>query len=185
MFNASRITGVYGTTKRKGKDGKKRPHRRSELLTKGGEDVVTADQLRELSPPEPEKPERNGRSGGVRITPNAPEPLNVPGWLEEYGVPYKRSGPYLGGQRWILEECIWQGHTDNTAFIIQWPSGGIIAGCSHDSCPSGRAEDEGWIQVYASTSSRTGSPTRRARTATTPTTDGLPILPTLPTNSRI
>lgn len=144
VHNASRVTRVYGTMNRKGKDADPRPHRRSGLLSRGqghAGGVVDPEQLRGLAPGNLAKPPKSpppGLNGSGRR-----KPLDVGAWLEEHGVAVKKSGPYDGGHKWILEECPEQGHTDNSAYIIQFAGGGISAGCSHDSCKGGRG-DNAW-----------------------------------------
>jgi AAA domain len=64
-------------------------------------------------------------------------------WVQERGVPVKREGPWQGGgYRYVLEECPWNGHTDNAAYIVQLPNGAVAAGCHHDSC-----RDYGWLEL--------------------------------------
>jgi hypothetical protein len=58
-------------------------------------------------------------------------------WIRDQSVPVKREGPWQQGHRYILKECPWNGHTDNAAYIVQLPGGGIFAGCHHDSCTTG------------------------------------------------
>jgi hypothetical protein len=36
--------------------------------------------------------------------------------------------------RWVLEECPWNGHTDNAAYIVKFGGGAIAAGCHHNGC---------------------------------------------------
>jgi hypothetical protein len=60
-------------------------------------------------------------------------------------VPVKRDGEWgNGGHRWILEECIWHGHADNSAYIVRGAHGGISAGCQHNSCRTG---ENRWCEV--------------------------------------
>src|SRR5829696_5416954 len=146
VHNASRVTRVYGTMNRKGKDSEPRPHRRSGLISRGSGHaggVVGVDQLLELSVPDKPKGPTFGRNGA-----GGWKPFDVGAWLEENNVAVKKSGPYEGGYKWILEECPEQGHTDNSAYIIQFPGGGISAGCSHDSCKGGRG-DNAWHEWRA------------------------------------
>jgi hypothetical protein len=127
--NAARIWKLYGTTARKGDSTKDRPHRVSRLLKVPEErGLVGRRQLEAVADALP-KPERKGR----RITPAAEFDLEA--WILERGVPVKRAGSWQqGGYRWVLEECPWNGHTDNSAFIVRRPGGVIGAGCHHDSC---------------------------------------------------
>ncbi len=131
--NASRISRLYGTTNRKGDSTQDRPHRVSKLLKVPEKRVeVARDLLQAIAAMAPEKPrQERGRSF------TAGEKLDVGAWLAEHGIPVRREGPWQDGYRWILEECLWNGHTDNAAYVVQFPSGGIYAGCQHDSCQTG------------------------------------------------
>jgi RecA-family ATPase len=46
----------------------------------------------------------------------------------------REGGWQQGGHRWVLEECPWNGHGDNSAYIVRFSGGAIAAGCHHDSC---------------------------------------------------
>ena len=132
--NAARIWKLYGTTARKGDSTQDRPHRVSRLLKVPDERVeVSREQLQTVAASKPgtPRPERKGphiKSGAE---------FDLGAWITEQGVPVKREGPWQQGYRYVLEECPWNGHTDNSAYIVQFPSGGIFAGCQHDSCQTG------------------------------------------------
>jgi hypothetical protein len=129
--NAARIWKLYGTTARKGDSTKDRPHRRSGLL-KVPESVKVVDrrQLEAVAADRPEPPPRDPRRNGHRGD------FDLAVWIAGRGVRVKREGPWgeTGGYRWILEECPWNGHTDNAAYIVQGSGGWIAAGCQHNSC---------------------------------------------------
>jgi hypothetical protein len=132
--NAARITKLYGVTARKGDHTPGRPHRTSRIL-KAPEVLTPAsrEQLEEVAAIKPEEPRRPFRvySGGT----DHKEPFDLYDWIPRYNVPVKREGPWKdGGRRWILQECPWFGHTDNSAYIVQQPTGEIAAGCHHNSC---------------------------------------------------
>ena len=60
-------------------------------------------------------------------------------WLGKYSVPIRRGPvPYpngdRGARRWVLESCPWNNHADSSAFLIEFGSGAISAGCHHNSC---------------------------------------------------
>ena len=42
----------------------------------------------------------------------------------------------------MLSECPWNGHADNSAYVVQHPGGTIAAGCHHNSC-----EGYGWREL--------------------------------------
>src|SRR5687768_8406748 len=81
----------------------------------------------------PEKPAATGRNGGRRVAPGTE--FDLDGWIRDHGVPVKWSGAWnRDGYRYILEECPWNGHADNSAYIVQGAGGWIAAGCQHNSC---------------------------------------------------
>src|SRR5829696_10477284 len=61
--------------------------------------------------------------------------FDLAAWIGEHGVSVKREGPWgRDGYRWVLEECPWNGHADNAAYIVRFAGGAIAAGCHHNSC---------------------------------------------------
>ena len=129
--NAARITKAYGTTAKKGDDLPERPHRPSKIL-KVPEKLapVGRERLEELAAMKPEE------SRGFQVFPGGRgyKEFDIAEWIVQHGIRVKREGPWgRGGYRWILEECL-NGHTDNSGYILQMPSGAIVARCHHDSC---------------------------------------------------
>src|SRR5215218_3055126 len=132
--NAARITKFYGTAAKKGDDLPERPHRPSKIL-KVPEKLapVSRGLLQKVYDSKPEEPR------GFRVYPGGAgkgyREFDISDWIARHGVQVKREGPWKnGGYRWILEECPWNGHTDNAAYIVRQPGGAIAAGCQHDSC---------------------------------------------------
>ncbi len=128
--NAARITKLYGVTARKGDHTPGRPHRTSRIL-KAPEVLTPAsrEQMEEVAAVKPKEPPR------FKVYPGGKGSVDLDDWIPRYNVPVKREGPWKdGGRRWILEECPWFGHTDNSAYIVQQPTGEIAAGCHHNSC---------------------------------------------------
>ncbi len=83
--------------------------------------------MRPSPPPREEARFRPGRNGDREFD------LEV--WIGEHGVPVKREGSWgRDGYRWVLEECPWNGHSDNAAYIVRFAGGAIAAGCHHNSC---------------------------------------------------
>jgi hypothetical protein len=130
--NAARITKFYGTVAKKGDDRPERPHRPSKILKVPDELApVSRELLQKAYDSKPEEPRgfrvyHGGRGQGE---------FDVSDWIARHGVRVKREGPWKsGGYRWILEECPWNGHTDNAAYIVRQPGGAIAAGCQHNSC---------------------------------------------------
>ena len=130
--NAARITKFYGTTAKKGDDLPERPHRPSKILKAPDlPGYVSRKRLEKVAAEKPTEPRgfrvyQGGRGQGE---------FDMADWIARRGVRVKREGPWKsGGYRWILEECPWNGHTDNAAYIVRQPSGAIAAGCQHNSC---------------------------------------------------
>src|SRR5215218_7216214 len=130
--NAARITKFYGTVAKKGDDFSQRPHRPSKILEVPDTRAhVSREQLQKVASTKPEEPR------GFRVYPGGKgyREFDVSDWIARYGIRVKREGPWKnGGYRWILEECPWNGHIDNAAYIVRQPGGAIAAGCQHNSC---------------------------------------------------
>src|SRR5215211_75122 len=127
--NAARIWKLYGTTARKGDSTDERPHRISRLLKVPDERAeISREQLEALAASKPEAASKGPRISGA-------SDFDLEAWIPARRVPVKRQGPWQqGGYRWVLEECPWNGHSDNSAYIVRFASGAIAAGCHHDSC---------------------------------------------------
>lgn len=142
VYNPSRIWKLYGTVARKGDNEEFRPWRMSGL--KHSPEVVeevTQQQLRAILALVPEK-DSQGMSSGSKAR------LEL--WLE-------RHFPSLGepqawqnqGKRWVFPVCPWDtGHTDRSAYVIQFHNGAVAAGCLHKSCKGNERNDKnkslGW-----------------------------------------
>ena len=131
--NAARIWKVYGTMSIKGDDTPDRPHRKAAILYAPPEpEVVPAELLLALADTAPvdERPASSVSTGGTRSD------FDLDAWIETSGLPV--AGPMAwngGGRKWILNPCPWNAdHTNKAAFIIQFPSGAIAAGCRHNGC---------------------------------------------------
>ncbi len=134
VSNAARISKLYGTTARKGDSTKDRPHRVSKLLKVPEQRIeVSREQLETVAASKPETPKSERR----RTKPGEFPEFDLEAWISEHGVPVRREGPWQQGYRYVLEECPWNGHTDNAAYIVRLSGGGIFAGCQHDSCRTG------------------------------------------------
>src|SRR5215211_3214461 len=135
--NAARIWKLYGTTARKGDSTEGRPHRASKLLKVPDERVeVGREQLEAMAATKP-KAERKT----LGIPPGSEFDLEA--WISERGVPVRREGLWQqGGYKWVLQECPWNGHSDNSAYIVRFARGAIAAGCHHDSC-----QGYGWREL--------------------------------------
>ena len=89
--------------------------------------LETLAAMRPSTPPREEPRFSPGRNGYREF--------DLEAWIGEHGVPVKREGPWQrDGYRWVLQECPWNGHTDNAAYIVRRAGGAIAAGCHHNSC---------------------------------------------------
>ena len=135
VFNAARITKLYGTLARKGDATKDRPHRRSELVEVPGDlIVVPADRLEWLAglaaPRAAVQPSHNGHSS---------EMLRVDSWLSRHGVqPIKSDQTSDGSDRWFIRCPAIDFHKSKNqeadCCITRSPSGQLGGHCFHDSC---------------------------------------------------
>ena len=96
-------------------------------------DVVPGSMLESLAAEAPKseacqhhRQHTNGRANGG---------FSLDAWLAGSGLSLDGPRPYEGGRKWIMPTCPWNAdHTNSAAFIIQFPSGAISAGCQHDGC---------------------------------------------------
>ena len=89
--------------------------------------LETLAAMRPFPPPREEPRFSLGRNGYREF--------DLEAWIGEHGVAVKREGSWeRDGYRWVLEECPWNNHTDNSAYIVRFAGGAIAAGCHHDSC---------------------------------------------------
>ncbi|HEX8915060.1 MAG TPA: hypothetical protein VF796_22100, partial [Humisphaera sp.] len=142
-FNPARIWKLYGTRAGKGDDAGEacgRPHRVARVLRVPPElQTVTREQLEALAGPGPDD-----AAAAPAARPKGPRPANgrafdVATWLGERGVAVSgpTDWPSRGGigKRWVLEVCPWdQAHTNGSAYVVQFPSGAVEAGCHHNGC---------------------------------------------------
>ena len=130
--NASRIWKLYGTVATKGDSTPDRPHRLSRLLhVPDPVQVVSSETLAALAALAPAAAPFLGNFNGN---------FNVGQWLQDHDIAVlyedaNFSGKLGPGKKWVLERCVWNpDHTDKSAFVIQFDSGPIAAGCQHNSC---------------------------------------------------
>jgi hypothetical protein len=93
------------------------------IKTPSEREIVAIDLVQRLAALVPDTPKPGSVAYGRR------RELDVTRWIETYGLPVASSGPYQGGQKWILNPCPWNpAHVNCSAFIIQFSGGGITAG---------------------------------------------------------
>jgi replicative DNA helicase len=97
-------------------------------------EVVNQEMLEAVAHMRPSLPPSEGRRGIEPIR-NGHKKLDLAAWIEKHDLPVKREGPWSNDcYRYVLEECPWNGHTDNATYIVQLKNGAIAAGCHHNSC---------------------------------------------------
>jgi hypothetical protein len=137
VFNAARISKLYGTWARKGDDSPElgRPHRLSQILE--APDVVEVvcaellEALAETASAEPSQSAPKSQSTGKT-------PFDMETFLDKYGI--ERTGPRAdkdGTQRWDLKECPLcrangAGNTSVSVFLT--PDGKPGFKCMHSQC---------------------------------------------------
>ena len=133
VFNASRISKVFGTVARKGDNTPERPHRRSRLLTPG-DGMVSAEMIKDVAAllPNPPAPKRGRpRKGGAGA-------IDVHKWvfehLEGIDIVDERESSY-GATFYRLSECPFDPqHKHPDSAIGQFPNGATFFICFHNSC---------------------------------------------------
>jgi hypothetical protein len=131
VFNPSRISKIYGTLAKKGQHLNDRPHRWARILSGAdSEGVVTLAQLTSITAVDEQKPaarpphsnENNAR-------------LDVPAYLEKYGVEMTGTKQHGSSTLYLLRECIFDSsHRGKDAAIGQTAEGKLFYQCFHDSC---------------------------------------------------
>ena len=128
VFNAARISKLYGTMVRKGDNTQDRPHRRAAIAFADSRATVTRKTLEAIAArlPSEEHPLRTTGEG---------DRFDVAAFITRYEITVRRDGPWNGGWRWILSECVFDAsHGGTSAALIQHASGAISYKCQHDSC---------------------------------------------------
>ncbi len=96
-------------------------------------EVVGREKLEAVAAMNPSPPLRE--EAYLRPGRNGHREFDLQAWINEHDIPVKREGPWgRDGYRWVLEECPWNYHTDNAAYIVRFAGGAIAAGCHHNGC---------------------------------------------------
>jgi P4 family phage/plasmid primase-like protien len=139
VYNPARIWKCYGTKAGKGDSIPTRPHRRSALTSVPKSlEIVTLEQLTWLAAmcdDEPQQAQAQRTSGTT---------LDVGQWLDSHNIGHEDKKPRYGGHAWKLDKCHFSDEHADGAFVIQFPSGAISAGCHHDRC-----KGKGWRELRA------------------------------------
>jgi len=137
VFNASRITKLYGSIARKGKDTPERPHRES--LIKGVPDqikITPVELLKKVADmlPVKEQPTFNNNYGK--------QEFSLDNFISDHGILIKSKDSYGGGIRYNLECCLFDSsHKGKDACLFQLQNGAIGYKCLHNSCSNYKWQD--------------------------------------------
>jgi hypothetical protein len=131
-YNAARIVKVCGTLAAKGDSLPSRPHRLSRPVDVPPEpQPVSVDLLVGLAArvprAEPQAQAWQSRSKGNGV--------DLERWIVDHRLPVDGPTTWNGGRRWVFEVCPFNPeHRNRSAYIVQFPSGAIKAGCLHKGC---------------------------------------------------
>lgn len=137
VFNASRITKLYGTTARKGKNTDDRPHRESYIIrspeTIKATPIELLKKVADLIPVE-EKPNYSNNYGK--------ETFSLDDFIHKHNIQVKSIDRYNGGIKYNLEHCLFdESHKGKDACLFQMANGAIGYKCLHNSCSSYKWQD--------------------------------------------
>jgi Protein of unknown function (DUF3631) len=129
VYNAARITKVYGTTTRKGDNTPERPHRRSRLLEiPPTPEEVTVEMMERVAVNAAEKP----KPGPFVVTAGGFTALQ---FMEKHGLQLRREKAASDRTVYELTECPFNPeHNAGEAAIYQFPDGKPGFSCKHNSC---------------------------------------------------
>jgi hypothetical protein len=141
VYNAGRITKLFGTVATKGDHTPLTPWRLSRVVSGADRDVVvTVEQLRALHPKGNGEPAGDYSAG----TWYEGKDFDVPGLLGALDLSWKEE-PYQGGTIYKLDDCPFnREHVQGDAAVIVRADGTICFHCFHKGCI-----DKGWQDVRA------------------------------------
>ena len=130
VFNAARITKLYGTIARKGNNSAKRPHRESSILRVPDEVLTNKKALLQKVIDELPKPEQPTFKNNYNK-----EPFDIDNFIARNGIRVSKIVNYGLGRKFILEECVFDpSHKAPDACIFAMNNGAIGYKCFHNSC---------------------------------------------------
>ena len=138
-YNPSRICRLYGTIACKGDNIPTRPHRQARIISIRGEgEIVTISQITKIVSKLQDKHNINTEVT-AEITnkklKNVNKKKDEAEWLEKYEIQVSHRKEEADKIIYVLKQCPWnEGHTDKSAYVIQYNNGNIVAGCHHNSC---------------------------------------------------
>ena len=133
VFNAGRVTKLYGSLTRKGDSTPDRPHRRSRILEiPANLEPVPWDECRRLL-----RGLADWRPVQGIVASAAAQGFDVTRWLRRHRIEVRRGPIPWGdkGERWELVACPFDpSHTGGSAVVIRGSNGALGFKCQHNSC---------------------------------------------------
>lgn len=145
VFNASRLTKLYGTWARKGDSIPDRPHRQSYIKNIPEQiQIVTVEQLEAIASLLPaeqptdsveNKTQAQIYSNNNNLGNNDLGRMDVRAYLNHYGVEVLKTSQKAGSTFFCLQHCVFNPeHKHNEAAIVQASDGKLLYQCFHNSC---------------------------------------------------
>jgi len=135
VFNAARITKLYGTLVCKGDNTIDRPHRMARIINAPETPLVVQLALLEelagpaAAPQQKPAPHVNGHAHNGSL-----EAFDVAAFIARNNLDVMGPSPWNGGQCWEFNVSPMCEHGGDGPFIGQFPSGAVVARCHHNSC---------------------------------------------------
>ena len=137
VFNASRITKLYGTDSKKGNNTDDRPHRQSSILKVPKAIKETPYQLLLKVAgmmPAPEEKTYQNNYGKDRF--------DLKSFIRENNINVKSELNFQGGTKYILDHCLFDhSHKSKDAALFELQNGAIAYKCLHNSCSGYKWQD--------------------------------------------
>ena len=137
VFNASRITKLYGTDSKKGNNTDDRPHRQSSILKVPKAIKETPYQLLLKVAgmmPAPEEKTYQNNYGKDRF--------DLKSFIRENNINVKSELNFQGGTKYILDHCLFDhSHKSKDAALFELQNGAIAYKCLHNSCSGHKWQD--------------------------------------------
>lgn len=122
VFNASRITKLYGSMAVKGANTKERPHRRSKItFVPANIEVNSMDKVKTIVAllPKPKKSKTE---------------FDINDFINRHNIEILKETSWEGGRRYILKECPFDSAHGKDSAIIQLNNGALSFHCFHNGC---------------------------------------------------
>lgn len=137
VFNASRITKLYGTDSKKGNNTEDRPHRQSSILKVPKIIKETPYQLllkvAGMMPAPEEKTYQNNYGR---------DKFDLKSFISKNNINVKSELTFQGGTKYVLDHCLFDhSHKSKDAALFELQNGAIAYKCLHNSCSGYKWQD--------------------------------------------